>query len=503
MLSRVFGLIRDQIFAATLGAGFFADCFIIAFRIPNLFRDLFAEGALSNAFVPTLTKTLNQDGQAQSKVLIAKLMGLLTIIVGLVVLLGIVFSGHLAAAIAPGFASVPGKLEQTRQLTQILFPFLFFISFASVMMGVHHVHRSFTRPALAPFMFNVCSIGGGLVIYMGQFKNSTAVIIWSVGTLVGGVSQCMIQIPWLVKNKHLMWPSFRNIWKHKRLREMLYLMVPAIIALSGVQVNILINTILASLLQEGAPSWLNYGFRLTQLPIGIFAVAIGVVTLAQTSKDAADKNPQRLRDNTSAAMTLNWALSLPCAVGLWIMAKPIVSLIFERGAFTPFDTEMTALAIQWYAIGIPLYAGVKVKGPVFFTQNFAKIPMVASLVGIMGNISFNLATYRQLGHGGLALGTSIGLLINFSILTWYFQKKFQVTWSLRTLMILLKIILSTVLMGIFAYVLSSYFIKNMGPISSFTSKLFHVGTVIIGSILIYALSLKLCRLWDVFAPQKK
>lgn len=500
-ISRILGLIRDQIFAATLGASFFADCFIIAFRIPNLFRDMFAEGALSNAFVPTLTQTIEKNSWAKGKQLIARLMGLVFLIVGATVLIGMFFAEPLVSIIAPGFKTIPGKLEQTGQLTQILFPFLLFVSLASVMMGIHHVHRSFTIPAIAPLIFNACCILGGAVIYLYEFQGAYAVIAWSIGTLVGGLSQCLVQMPSLIQRKRLPWPSFKKIWSDPHLRSMLALMVPAIIALSGAQINILINTILASLIEEGAPSWLNYGFRLMQLPIGVFAVAIGVVALAQTSKDAAQKDMDGLRAHTQHAMLLNWTLTLPCAVGLWIMAEPIVCLLFERGAFTTFDTQMTALAVKWYAFGIPFYSGVKIKGPIFFTQNLARIPMIASLVGITINIVFNVLMYQRLGHWGLALGTSIGMLVNFLLLSWYFRHKLNAMISMAHITSILKILLATVLMGCIAFNLSLYFDSKFTNL--FWQKLIHVFAVVGIAMAFYALTLKLMGIWNLFFHANK
>ncbi|MCB1198275.1 MAG: murein biosynthesis integral membrane protein MurJ [Deltaproteobacteria bacterium] len=495
MVSRVFGLVRDQLFAAMIGAGFFADCFVIAFRIPNLLRDLFAEGALSNAFVPTLTKTIYQDSPKQGLVMVSKLMGLIIFVVGTIIVLGILFAPQIVHMIAPGFSAIAGKVDQTAELARILFPFLLFVSLGAVLMGIHHAHQSFTYPSIAPLMFNAASIAGGLVIHFGGYTGKTAVMIWSVGTLCGGFLQFAIQAPPLLRAKKIPLPSFKKILANRRVREMMILMGPAIIALSGAQINILVNTILASLLEEGAPSWLNYGFRLMQLPIGIFGVAIGVVALAQASKDVSANDNALFHRNIEHAMNLNWLLTMPCAVGLWVMAQPIVALLFERGAFTAFDTEMTAKAIQFYALGLPFYAGVKVKGPIFFTRNLARIPMVASLTGIAINILFNVLMYKKLGHWGLALGTSIGMLMNFLLLSIYFNRKFTPPQISSSVLFFFKVIIISVLMGVLTHQISHQVFTDPAPTEIY--KILHVIVTIACAMVGYVVLVKAFGIWGL------
>ncbi|MCB0272677.1 MAG: murein biosynthesis integral membrane protein MurJ [Bdellovibrionales bacterium] len=495
MISRVFGLIRDQMFAAMIGAGFFADCFVIAYRIPNLFRDLLAEGALSNAFVPTLTRTIHQDSPKQGMALVSKLMGLLIMVVGTIVVLGIYFAPEVVRFTAPGFADIAGKAELTTLLTRIMFPFLFFVSLGAVMMGIHHAHQSFTYPSIAPILFNFLSIAGGVFIYFGDYKNETAVIIWAVGTLLGGLAQWWVQVPPLVRSGRVPLPSFKKVFANKRVREMLFLMGPAVIALSGAQINILVNTILASLLEEGAPSWLSYAFRLMQLPIGIFGVAIGVVALAQASKDVSQNNTQAFHQNINQAMKLNWLLTIPCAVGLWVMAEPIIALLFERGAFTPFDTIMTAKAIQFFALGLPFYAGVKVKGPIFFTHKLANIPMTASLTGIAINILFSVLFYKTLGHWGLALGTSLGMFVNFTLLTLYFSIKFGGYENKTSIVFFAKVTLISAFMGFVVFLISHYVFTSTQPSELY--KLLHVSITLLAAIFVYILLVKLLGIWNL------
>ncbi|MCB0327910.1 MAG: murein biosynthesis integral membrane protein MurJ [Bdellovibrionales bacterium] len=421
--SRILGLIRDQIFAALIGAGFLADAYVIAFRIPNLLRDLFAEGSLTNAFVPTLTQVKENQSDQAAWELVRITLAWVLLLVGTLTLLGIFFAPQIVQWIAPGFVDVAGKLALTAKLARIMFPFLVIVSIASVLMGIHNVEGRFALPALAPMAFNLVSIAFGLLIWLLGSDGQSSVILWSVGTLCGGLGQCLIQLPPLLRKGDLFWPKFRGMFSHPQIRGMGMLMLPSVIAVSGTQVNVLVNSILASLLQQGAPSWLNYAFRLMQLPLGVFGVAISMVTLASVSKDVAQKNPEKVVETLSSSIILTLLLTLPCSFGLWVLGKPILALIYQRGAFSSSDTLATSLALHMYALGLPMYALVKVVAPVFFSLGQAKKPMAASLTGIALNIGFNLWAYQKLGHSGLALGTSLGMSLNFLMLMSFLPKQ--------------------------------------------------------------------------------
>ncbi len=423
-LSRIFGLVRDQLFAALMGAGFFSDAYFIAFRIPNLLRDLFAEGALSSAFVPTFTEYEVRRSQKEAWELANLVMGVLCAVVGTLTLFGMIFTPQVVAVIAPGFGDVPGKMELTVLLTRIMFPFLLIIAISALFMGMLNVKGEFSLPAFAPVMFNLVSIFFGIALWSFGASGRVAVIGWSVGTLIGGLVQGGIQIPSLFKHGFRFRSTLAGWRNNKGLRQIAMLMIPALIANSGIQVNILVNSILASLLDQGSPSWLNYAFRLMQLPIGVFGVAISVVTLSTLSRDVASLSKEAkegFQSNVTSSLNLVFLLTIPCAVGLWILGVPIVRLIFERGAFTSNDTLATASAITCYAIGLPTYAAVKVLAPIFFPLKDSKIPMIASLIGVGINIIFNLLVYEKLRHPGLALGTSLGMMTNFGILVFWLQ----------------------------------------------------------------------------------
>lgn len=449
-LSRIFGLIRDQLFAALIGAGFFADAFIIAFRIPNLLRDLFAEGALSNAFVPTFTQTRIQESEDNAWEVVRIVFAWILIVVGSLTLLGIVFAPQLVQLIAPGFGDIEGKKDLTVLLTQIMSPFLLFVSLASVLMGIHNSYARFSLPALAPVFFNFVSIGSGLVIWFLKFDPKYAVVGWAIGTLLGGIAQFAIQLPPFLKKKYKLTPSFKGLTSNPHVTQIFTLMIPSVIALSGTQINILVNSILASMLQQGAPSWLNYAFRLMQLPIGVFGVAISVVALSRASQDMASNQMDKFHTNVKSSVQLAYLLTIPCAVGLWVLAEPIIHLIYQHGVFTHQDTLQTAQALMFYSIGLPFYASVKVKAPIFFTIKSSRVPMIASLVGVGFNIVFNLMFYKQLGHRGLALGTSLGVMLNSGILTYFYHRKTNQPYSMASIYTRTKIIVASAAMGLLA-----------------------------------------------------
>ncbi len=415
-LSRILGLVREQIFAAVLGAGYFADAFIFAFRIPNLFRDLFAEGALSQAFVPTIAKFKEKQSQPATLAFFQSMLAMLILIVGFLVVLGMFLAPVFVDYIAPGFADIPGKRDLTIHLTRILFPFLLFVSCSALFMSVLNVYQEFLRPALAPAVFNLCSIGVGVWVYFADFSNQTAVYAWAIATTLAGLAQASIQVPKLWRYGYRLIPKFKGVFAHPGVKTVLWLMLPAIIANAGTQVNVLVNTSLASLLEEGSISWLNYAFRLMQLPIGVFGVAISVVTLSQVSTLIAQNKVEDYKKNVSTALSFTLLLTLPSTIGLLFLGQPIIAMIYQRGLFTLYDTQNTFTALYFYSFGLPFYAGVKVLAPIFFAFDKSKIPTYASLTGIGVNIVFNLMYYKTLGHGGLALGTSLAMLVNFLIL---------------------------------------------------------------------------------------
>ena len=430
MLSRVLGLARELIFASLFGAGRGMDAFLTAFRAPNLLRDLFAEGALSTAFVTVFSQKIATDGEGSAWKLASKMATLTTIFMSLLTVLGVIFAAPLIGILAPGFPAEKAAL--TIQLTRIMFPFILLVSLAALVMGMLNAVNRFTAPALASSFFNIGSIAGGVVFgwLIDPSFGEKSLIGLSLGTLLGGLLQLGVQFPDLIKAGFRLVLDFR--WNDPGVRRVLILMVPAVIAASAVQINVMVNSIFASYLGDGPVSWLSYAFRLMQLPLGVFGVALATVTLPVVSRASALGDMGRFRSTLAKAMRLAVFLTLPSAVGLVVLAQPIISLIYQRGKFHDTDSLHTAEALQYYAIGLVGYSCIKVLSPAFYAIDRKWTPMTVSFLSIGINLLLNwLFIFRLgMGHCGLALSTAIAATVNFSLLYFFMTR---VSGSLETL----------------------------------------------------------------------
>ncbi|HMF60242.1 MAG TPA: murein biosynthesis integral membrane protein MurJ, partial [Vicinamibacterales bacterium] len=339
MASRLLGVAREVALAALFGAGSGVemDAFNVAFRVPNLLRDLFAEGAMTAAFVPAFTRTLKRDGREAAWALGNLVINALLLLTGVAVILGIVFAYPITRAIAPRFADTPGKLELTTQLTRVMLPFLTTVAVSVAMMGMLNSVRRFFIPALSPAMFNVATIACAFtVVPLMPYFGLPAIMGIAIGTLVGGVGQVLLQWPALRKEGFRYRPVLD--FKDPALREVLRLMGPGTLGLAAVQINLFVNTYLATGEPQGAVSWLNYAFRLMYLPIGLFGISIATAALPDIARHAADDNVPAIRRAMSRSLRMMLMLNVPATVGLMVLAAPIVSLVLERGRFTPHDT---------------------------------------------------------------------------------------------------------------------------------------------------------------------
>jgi len=438
LASRVLGVVREQVFAVLFGAGRELDAFITAFRIPNLLRDLFAEGALSAAFVSTFTQYLERGGEAAAWRLASLVINALAVVVGILTLLGMWFAPAIVQAIAPGFADIPGKVELTVEMTRIMFPFLLLVALAAVAMGILNTRNIFGVPASAAAFFNVGSIVGGLaaaywmapayvhgilgaVVTHARAPNdpaqaARAITGMAIGTLVGGLLQLLVQVPSLGRVGFRYRPILQPA--DPGLRQVMRLMAPATIGAAAVQVNVFVNNNFASYLGNGPVSWLNVAFRFMQLPIGLFGVALGTVTLPLVSRHIARGDRPALRRTLAESLELVGLLCLPAAAGLALFAGPVIGLIYEHGRFTVADTTAAGQALAAYTAGLAGYAGIKVLAPAFYALDDARTPMLVSLVSIAVNYALNWTFVRRLGFGhvGLALSTSAVALGNFGLL---------------------------------------------------------------------------------------
>lgn len=422
LLSRLLGLAREQIFAAFFGAGFAVDAFQVAFRIPNLLRDLFAEGAMSAAFVPTLTRVQEKDGREAAMRLANLVINFLIVVVSMICLLGIVFAHEIVPLMAPGFGRIPGKLELTTQMTQIMTPFLLLVAVAAAVMGILNTRRVFFIPAIAPTMLNLALIAAGFLIapFCPRF-GLQPIVGMAFGVILGGLGQLFIQAPALVQQGYRWRPeiSFRD----PGVVRIVTLMAPAAIGLAATQVNIFVNTLLASLLPQGSVSWLNYAYRLMQLPIGLFGVAIATVTLAEVARHAARKDMLEVKRTLSFSLRFGLFLTLPATFLLIALAHPIVVLLYQHGRFGAGDSWQTAQALWAYAAGLSAFSAVRVMVPVYYALGMTRIPVTISFVTIAVNVVLNLVLMGPLQHRGLALATSIASVLNFVLLFEVLRRK--------------------------------------------------------------------------------
>ena len=422
LTSRLLGLVRDQVLAYLFGAGNAMDAFNVAYRIPNLMRDLFAEGAMSAAFVPTFTKRLTLQGKPAAWRVGNQLINALLIVTGSLVLLGIVFAEPLARLLAGSYAEVPmadgtsyGKLELTVFLTRIMLPFLTLVAVAAAVMGMLNSLNRFFAPALSPAMFNVGIIASAvlLVPVMPRFGLHPITAI-AIGAIVGGVGQIVLQLPSLYREGYRYRLELNPA--DPGLREILRLIGPGTIAGAAVQINLLVNMVLATGEGTGAVSWLSYAFRVMYLPIGIFGVSIATATLPAVARHAAQNSTEGIRKTISHALQMMLVLNVPALVGLLVLAGPIVGLIFERGSFLPSDTAATTAALVFYAPGLVGYSAVRIAVPCFYAMGNSLTPTLVSIGSVVLNISLNLILVRTMGFRGLALGTSIAALANALVL---------------------------------------------------------------------------------------
>ncbi len=445
--SRILGLVRDQVLAFYFGAGDTNDAFRVASRIPNLVRDLFAEGAMSAAFVPTFTRQLTRHGRERAWHLASSVINALLLVTGVLVVAGIVFAEPLARLFASEFSTVPGKLELTISLTRIVFPFLTLVAVAAVMMGMLNSLGHFFVPALSPAMYNVAVIVMSLaVIPIAPRLGVAPITIVAIATLVGGIGQIIIQWPPLRREGFRYQPvlDFRDEAMHR----VLLLMGPGTIGMAATQINLFVNTVLATGEGTGAVSWLDFAFRLMYLPIGLFGVSIATAATPAIARMVAEQDVPRIRGTLANALGLMLFLNVPATVGLMILAEPIVAVIFQHGQFTAADTIATARALQLYAIGLVGYSIVRIISPTFYALQRSRIPVMVSAASVVVNVGLNLTLVQFMGYRGLALGTSMTALVNASVQLWLLRRELNGLDGSRIVSSTARVIAATAIMGI-------------------------------------------------------
>ena len=422
LASRVLGLVREQVMAGLFGAGLATDAFNVAFRMPNLLRDLFAEGALSSAFVPTFTAVNEKEGADAAWAFARQLVATLLAVMLALLVIGWIAAPWLVRLFAPGFSAVPGKLELTVTLTRVMLPFLPAVALAAVAMGMLNARGRFGLPALAPTLLNIGMIVFGVaLIPVCRAAGQPAILAMAFGVVIGGVLQFAVQLPALHQLGFRL--RFERPTFPPGVRKVAGLMLPATIGLAATQLNLLVSTFIASLLEQGSVSWLWYAFRLMQLPIGVFGVALATVSLPALSRAAVANDLPQLKNTLSATLRLVFLLTLPAALWLAVMGRPLVALLYEHGRFLPSDTERTAAALVMYCIGLPAYAAQGVLSRTFYALGDARRPVQASFASVALNLVLNLLLMRPLGHLGLALSASLTACVNVLQLGFYLRAR--------------------------------------------------------------------------------
>jgi putative peptidoglycan lipid II flippase len=483
MFSRVFGLAREMVFARLFGAGFLIDAYNVGFRIPNLLRDLFAEGALSAAFVKVFTDYQVKKGEREAWRLASLVFNLLAVVLSLICILGILLAPFYVPLVAWGFP--PEKAALAVTLTQIMFPFILLVALAAVAMGILNTKGRFGVPASASTAFNIVSIIAGLAFayYLSgggwelspdkeaipELPAQWAIIGMAIGTLIGGAAQLLIQIPSLFKVGFRFLPriSFRD----EGVKRVMRLMGPAIIGTSAVQVKVLVDTFVVSGI-DGGNSWLPFSFRLMQFPIGLFGVALGTAAIPTLSRLASENNLQKFRATLSDALILVFLMTVPSAFGLIVLGEPIIRLIYEGGRFTAIDTDMTAWALAGYSVGLAAYSAIKILSPSFYALDDAKTPMYVSIASILvhapssyglmllfSNVGVSPERPDGYGHVGVALATSVVALVNFLALTFLMRRKIKRLEGRRIFSAFTKIVAASILMSAACYA-SYYLLTN-------------------------------------------
>ncbi len=411
MFSRVLGLVRDVVVAFYFGSQAEADAFFVAFKIPNFLRRLFAEGAFSQAFVPVLSEYRSKRPKEAVQALVNRVAGTLGLTLTIVTALAMVAAPWLIMLFAPGFREDTAKLALAGEMLRITFPYLLLISLTAFAGSILNSYGKFAVPAFTPVLLNV-SLISATVLLSPYFEQPVMALAW--GVVIAGVSQLLLQLPFLRQIQLLPTPMWG--WKDDGVRKILKLMIPAMFGVSVAQINLLLDTVLASFLQTGSISWLYYSDRLVELPLGIFGIAIATVILPSLSRQHAGDDPE------SFSATLDWALRLvlligiPAAIALFLLAEPLIATLFFHGRMESNDVLMAAMSLRAYAGGLLFFMLIKVLAPGYFARQNTRTPVKIAIVAMVANMAFNLMLVWSLQHAGLALATSLSAALNAGLL---------------------------------------------------------------------------------------
>ncbi|MGK2946864.1 MAG: murein biosynthesis integral membrane protein MurJ [Candidatus Malihini olakiniferum] len=491
ILSRILGFIRDTIVAQVFGAGMATDAFFVAFKLPNLLRRVFAEGAFSQAFVPILAEYKSQQGDEVKRTFLAYVSGMLIVVLMLVIVIGIIAAPWVIRVTAPGFATTPNRFALTSAILRITFPYILLISLTSIVGSVLNIWNRFSVPAFTPTFLNISMIGFALFA-TPYFNPPVLALAWAV--LAGGVLQLVYQLPHLNKIGMLVLPRFK--WRHPGVRRVIKLIVPSILGVSVSQISLIINTIFASFLNEGAVSWMYYADRLMEFPSGVLGVALGTILLPSLAKSVASGDQEAYSHLMDWGLRLCFMLALPSAVALSILSKPLIVALFQYGKFSSLDTLMTQRALISYAIGLMGLIVVKVLIPGFYSRQDIKTPVRIALVTLALTQVMNLIFIGPLQHAGLALSIGLASCINAGLLYWQLRKQqlFQPCpgWSSFLIKLIIAVLTMSVVLALLLWWMP---IRDIGGMTIRISRLMTV--VIAGGGSYFAMLVLLgCRLHD-------
>ncbi len=418
LLSRITGLVRESLKATAFGAGLQMDAFEAAFRLPNILRRLFAEGAFSQAFVPIFAEYRRQRGEDETRALVGRVGSLLAVVLLGVTVVGVLAAPWLVYALASGFARTPGKVELTAEMIRIVFPYLFFVSLVSLAGGVLNVYRKFAIPAFTPVLLNLSIIAGALVL--APYCNPPVLgLAW--GVALGGAAQLALQVRPLLAIGML--PRFRFDWRDEGVRRVLRAMGPAVIGVSAAQISALINTQLAAMLGDGRISWITYADRLMEFPTALLGVALGTVLLPSLSRYHADDNADEYSALLDWGLRLAFLLALPAAVALWLLAVPLIATLYQYGRFSVGDVLQTREALLGYSVGLLGLVLVKILAPGFYARQIMRTPVKIAFVTVLFAQTLAFLLMHRIGHAGLTLATSLGACLNAALLFWFLRRR--------------------------------------------------------------------------------
>jgi putative peptidoglycan lipid II flippase len=486
--SRILGMARMSVMSGLFGASDANDAFVAAFKIPNLLRDMFAEGALSAAFIPVFTAKLKEAGRSSAMQTANLVLNFLLVVVGLLVLVGIFLVPLIVSALAPGFEDIPGKTELTVLLGRVMMPFLLIISAAALFMGMLNALGKFGTPAFAPTLLNIGMIASGFLIC--PFV-SPPILGMAIGVLIGGIGQCLVQLPQLLKGGFKLRFDFK--FNNPDLILILKLAAPMIIGLAATQFNVFVITNLASKLSDGAVSFLDYAYRLLHLPLGLFAVAIATVALPNASRLAAEKDYDGMGELYMRALRFGLFLVLPAQVVLLFAGKPIVALLYQHAEFTAVDTLQTSSALAFYAVGLAAYSSVRITVPMFYALKETRIPVAISVVSVAANIMLCFILMGHLDFRGLSLAVACSGWLNFTLLLLFLRRRIRMTSLQNSFRGLVMIVLPSILLAALL-ILGQQIVPCDINAGSKVSWLIYVIIMLLGAVMIYLGTAKILRL---------